>query len=142
MLRNLTAALAAAAAWVATAAATGPAAAASFNCRTADTASERAICRHHKLSELDVSMSRLYFAVHDRIDAGAQAQLLDTQRRFLDARFECGGDVRCLGYAYELRIGDLRDLLATLKEDANRAANSYRRPVYEPAYNPYRKPAY
>jgi uncharacterized protein len=131
-----------AAAAIAVAALAAPAEAASFDCRTADTAAERTICRHQRLSLLDERMSKLYFAVHDRISEEQREQLLDTQRRFLDARFDCGHDARCLGYAYEVRIGELGDLLQTVREDLRRQANPYHPPYVEPRYNPYKRPAY
>ena len=127
---------------IAVAGLTAPAEAASFNCRTADTAAERTICRHQRLSRLDEEMSKLYFAIHDRTSEAQREQLLDTQRRFLDARFECGHDARCLGYAYEVRIGELGDILQTVREDLRRQANTYRAPYHEPRYNPYKRPAY
>lgn len=116
--------------------------AASFNCRTADSAAERTVCHNQRLSQLDEQMSKLYFAIFDRTNEGQRDQLLDTQRRFLDARFECGHDARCIGYAYEVRISELGDLLQTVREDLRRQANPYRPPYQEPRYNPYRRPAY
>lgn len=131
-----------AAAALALAAVPQTAGAASFNCRTVDTAAERTICRHQRLSQLDDQMSKLYFAIHDRTNEAQREQLLDTQRRFLDARFECGHDARCIGYAYEVRIGELGDLLRTVSEDLRRRANPYHPSYQEPRYNPYKRPAY
>jgi uncharacterized protein len=78
-----------------------PAAAQEFDCRNADYASERTICRNGDLGALDEQMNGLYAELL-KATAGKQrrADIKDYQRRFLDARDACGRDTNCIKGAY------------------------------------------
>lgn len=89
-----------------------PAAAQDFDCRRAQTTSERTICRSDRLAGLDERMSSLYSELkaasgnrYDRND------LRDYQRRFLDARDSCGRDTECIRGAYLDQISVLESRL-------------------------------
>jgi uncharacterized protein len=105
--RNLksTAALAAAAAAAAVFGAliieSRPAAAQQFDCRDAEIASERTICRNGKLGNLDERMSNLYSELMQASGSERQREgLRNYQRHFLAARDSCGRDTDCIKGAY------------------------------------------
>ncbi len=78
-----------------------PAAAQEFNCRDADYASERTICRNGDLGALDEQMNGLYGELLKATASKYQrADIKDYQRRFLDARDACGRDANCIKGAY------------------------------------------
>lgn len=89
-----------------------PAAAQEFNCRKAETASERAICRSDNLSSLDERMSNLYAELRQATSSKyRRADIKDYQRQFLDARDSCGRDTECIKGAYLDQISVLEDRL-------------------------------
>lgn len=78
-----------------------PAAAQSFNCRSASYSSERAVCASDGLSGLDERMSRLYGKLMAQTDSARGRERLRTyQVRFLAARDACGRDTSCIKGAY------------------------------------------
>ena len=79
----------------------------SFDCRTARHADEYAICDNEELAALDVRMSNLYFAILNRLDGLARAQVHSEQVEWLGERRECGSNVRCLRNKYVQRIEQL-----------------------------------
>jgi uncharacterized protein len=85
-----------------------PAAAQEFDCRKAEFASERTICRSDKLGQLDEQMSNLYAELMETTGGKRQrADLKTYQRQFLDARDSCGRDTDCIRGAYLDQIGVL-----------------------------------
>ncbi len=90
-----------------------PAAAQEFDCRNAELASERMICRSGRLSALDERMSTLYADLKTTYRGRYQREdLKDYQRQFLDARDHCGRDAECIEGAYLDQIGVLESRLA------------------------------
>jgi uncharacterized protein YecT (DUF1311 family) len=86
----------------------GQAAAQEFDCRKAEVASERMICRSDALAALDEKMSGLYFELKQSYGRKSQRdQLRRYQRQFLAARDDCGRNTECIKGAYLDRIGVL-----------------------------------
>lgn len=90
-----------------------PAAAQDFDCRNAEFASERMICRSGRLSALDERMSTLYSDLKTAYGGRYQREDLKAyQRQFLDARDNCGRDAECIEGAYLDQISVLESRLA------------------------------
>jgi uncharacterized protein YecT (DUF1311 family) len=78
-----------------------PAAARQFDCRNAEAASERIICRNDTLGALDEQMSRRYDELMQAYDTESQRKALrNYQRHFLAVRDDCGRDASCIKGAY------------------------------------------
>ncbi len=89
-----------------------PAAAQDFDCRKAQAASERMICRSDRLAGLDERMSSLYSELKSTYgNRNQRNDLRDYQRRFLDARDSCGRDTECIRGAYLDQISVLESRL-------------------------------
>ena len=89
-----------------------PASAQGFDCRKAEFATERTICRNAKLGALDEQMSSLYGELKATTAGKRQrAELKTYQRQFLDARDSCGRDADCIRGAYLDQIGVLDERL-------------------------------
>ncbi|HET6390023.1 lysozyme inhibitor LprI family protein [Hyphomicrobium sp.] len=89
-----------------------PAAAQEFDCRRAQTTSERMICRSDRLAGLDERMSSLYSELKSSYGNRSQRnELKNYQRRFLDARDSCGRDTECIRGAYLDQISVLESRL-------------------------------
>ena len=84
----------------------------SFNCQSARTESEIAVCSNASLALLDRQMSAFF----NRSMGGAdevQAKLLrETRSRFLGYRERCGSDVSCIDRSYRGRITEIGDIVA------------------------------
>jgi uncharacterized protein YecT (DUF1311 family) len=79
----------------------GQAAAQEFDCRKAEMASERMICRSDALAALDEKMSGLYAELKQSYVRKSQRdQLKRYQRQFLAARDDCARDTECIKGAY------------------------------------------
>ena len=108
MIRNL--ALAALGAAIVLSAGLGEASAASFNCRTATLAAEKAVCTGPTLSQLDDNLDYWYGRAKLRARYFDQTSWLRRgQRRWLAERNSCGWDRGCLRSAYRERIEWLRN---------------------------------
>lgn len=90
---------------------TGEAAAASFDCRRAGTATERSICGSLGLNDRDVRMAQLYDIVRHLVPMGTRGAIMDRQSVWLRERNRCGGDRNCIGLAYDRRIRELNRVL-------------------------------
>ncbi len=92
----------------------------SFDCGAGNrNAAERAICQSRYLSRLDRGMSRKYFEVHGMLAPWAQARLRNVQRRWLNARNNCGGWRRCIARAYGWRIRQLNQIESCFDDSAS-----------------------
>jgi uncharacterized protein len=89
----------------------GEAAAASFDCRRAGTATERTICANLGLNDRDVRMAQLYDIVRRLVPMGARGAIMDRQSSWLRERNRCGGDRTCIGQAYDRRLRELNRVL-------------------------------
>jgi uncharacterized caspase-like protein/uncharacterized protein len=76
----------------------------SFDCGTAGTEAEKAVCGDAELAQLDVQLNAAYGRVADRLNAAAKKTLLAEQKVWLDARNACAGDVSCLKAQYASRV--------------------------------------
>ena len=85
----------------------GAASAASFDCRKARTADEKAICAERSLNDKDVRMNELYGINKRTLAMGGRGALMDQQQEWLRNRRTCGGNKACLNRAYDRRLADL-----------------------------------
>jgi len=92
---------------VATVCAAGSASAASFDCRKARAADEKAICAERALNDKDVRMNELYGINKRTLAMGGRGALMDQQQEWLRNRRTCGGNKACLNRAYDRRLADL-----------------------------------
>lgn len=86
---------------------------ASFDCRTAETPAEWAVCNTPELGKLDVEMAALYRIMEKAAQArpAFHETLVKSQHAFLaDDRARCAGQVACLADAYRQRVGALETL--------------------------------
>ena len=79
---------------------------AGFDCALAATFVEKTICGSDALAEADRTMSERYFAVRNGTHGLARKRLLDSQRKFLNRRNNCG-DEACLVGLYMARAAEL-----------------------------------
>lgn len=86
--------------------------AASFDCNTSATRTERTICAQRTLNDQDVKMATLYAVVGHTLAMGGRGALYDQQREWLATRNQCRARVGCLQAAYQQRIGQLEQALA------------------------------
>lgn len=93
------------------AAASLPAAAASFDCRKARSADEKAICANRDLNDQDVRMDQLYGITRRLVPMGGRGAIMDDQRAWLQARKACGADRACLRRSYDDRIRQLNTVM-------------------------------
>ena len=88
-----------------------PAAAASFDCRKARAADERAICANRDLNDQDVRMDQLYGITRRLVPMGGRDAIMDQQRAWLKARRTCGANRACLARSYEQRLRELNTVM-------------------------------
>ena len=77
-----------------------------FNCHTAATATEGAICALPELSALNQQMEAAYRAAIE--GSGDAAQLRNAQQQWIAHRNSCGADTACIATAYRNRIAQLK----------------------------------
>jgi uncharacterized protein len=107
-MRRLIPALVLAAVW---AAAALPASAASFDCRKARAADEKAICANRDLNDQDVRVDQLYDITRRLVPMGGRGAIIDDQRAWLQARKACGASLACLQRSYDRRLGQLNTVM-------------------------------
>jgi uncharacterized protein len=88
-----------------------PASAASFDCRKARTADEKAICANRDLNDQDVRMDQLYNITRHLVPMGGRDAIMDQQYRWLKARRTCGANQACLARSYNQRIAELNTVM-------------------------------
>jgi uncharacterized protein len=91
------------------AAGAAPATAASFDCRKARTADEKAICAERSLNDKDVRMDVLYGINRHTLAMGGRGALMDRQQQWLRDRRACGARKACLNRTYDQRLGELEN---------------------------------
>lgn len=110
--------MAALATGLALAAAPLPAAAQSFDCAAAMQPDEKVVCASRELSNLDVRMASLWWAMEQvPMMMGQRGALRDDQAAFLKRRAACGADEACLTAAYQARIAALEAGLKAQMQD-------------------------
>ena len=88
-----------------------PAAAASFDCRKARAADEKAICANRDLNDQDVRMDQLYGITRHLVPMGGRGAIMDDQRAWLAARKACGANLACLRRSYDNRLRQLNTVM-------------------------------
>ena len=78
--------------------------AASFDCKKASTAGEKAICADATLSKLDEQLAQAY---RQALKKGSRAQVQAAQKAWLKEQRSCGADRFCLEGKYNIRIAQL-----------------------------------
>ncbi|MEM6464357.1 MAG: hypothetical protein AAF724_20840 [Pseudomonadota bacterium] len=93
--------------------------AASFDCGSASSPDEKAVCTNADISALDSEMAGLWFAYKAMpLLMGASGNREDEAQAFLKSRATCGSDAACLTKLYDARI-------ATLKQNIDWAVKNY-----------------
>lgn len=87
-----------------------PAGAASFDCKQARHADEKAICADRQLSELDVQMATTYRLLSGLFAMGVRGDMGDAQLAWLDERRACGANKACLKQRYQERLAALQKI--------------------------------
>jgi len=87
---------------------TAPASAASFDCKKARQADEKAICADRQLSEMDVQVATTYRLLRGLFAMGMRGNLGDSQLAWLEQRRACGANKACLKQRYQERLGALQ----------------------------------
>ncbi|EKN6177460.1 lysozyme inhibitor LprI family protein [Yersinia sp. 22-579] len=95
------------------------AAAASFDCKLAVLADEKAICADPALSEKDVQMTTTYNLLKGLLLMGARGALQDEQGEWLKKRQQCGANHTCLLQLYDRRIQTLMDAYNNIARTIN-----------------------
>lgn len=88
-----------------------PASAASFDCRKARAADERAICANRDLNDQDVRVDQLYGITRHLVPMGGRDAIIGQQRAWLKARANCGANRSCLARSYDQRLRALNAVL-------------------------------
>jgi len=85
-----------------------PASAASFDCKKASQADEKAICADRQLSEMDVQVATTYRLLRGLFAMGMRGNLGDSQLAWLEQRRACGANKACLKQRYQERLDALQ----------------------------------
>lgn len=88
-----------------------PALAASFDCRRAKAADEKAICADRALNDRDVKMTVMFDIAKHLVAMGRRGQLQDEQSEWLKGRRACGANRQCLNATYAHRIARLQGVI-------------------------------
>ena len=88
-----------------------PAAAASFDCRKARAADEKAICANRDLNDQDVRMDQLYGITRHLVPMGGRDAIMGEQRAWLKSRHACGANKACLARSYDRRLAELNRVM-------------------------------
>lgn len=83
----------------------------SFDCRRAQTRSERAVCSSEELAALDRRMAAQFGRAMAVAGPGERVMLQRTRLRFLTYREGCGTD-RCIADAYRGRMAEIADIVS------------------------------
>ena len=83
----------------------------SFDCGSARTRSEIAVCNDSGLAALDRQMSAQFYGALSRSDAEERALLQRTRSRFLSYRESCRSNA-CIAEAYRGRMREISDIMA------------------------------
>jgi hypothetical protein len=83
----------------------------SFDCRSARTSSERAVCSNSSLAALDRDMAAQYRSAVANGSPDDRRLLVQTRDRFLMYRDRCGSD-QCIAATYRGRMREIGDIVA------------------------------
>ncbi len=84
----------------------------SFNCTTATTATEQAICHDPQLANLDLQVSQTYSELIDDMKKSGDPKkhlnyLLTSQEKWKNEKIQCKGDSFCITDTYGKRLAEL-----------------------------------
>lgn len=82
-----------------------------FDCRSASTASQQAICANKSLWADDLVMNRIYLVIRDAEPSEGRTNYLTDQRAWMVEREACAGDVDCIRALYDRRLTELVRIL-------------------------------
>ena len=82
----------------------------SFNCAKVTTRTEKAICNHSELSNLDTRLAKMYSQLRKSLSKSDSKWLQKEQRAWLKRRNACSNNINCLLQTYEDRIVELENL--------------------------------
>lgn len=95
-----------------------PASAADYaplNCAAAKSATERTICGHYGLGQMEARMATLYEWATAFVAMGQRGDIQDQQRAFIQKREACGANAACIRGAYDARIAQLQVVMANVR---------------------------
>lgn len=82
-----------------------------LNCAAARSPTERTICRHYALGQLEARTATLYEWTTSLVAMGQRGDIQDAQRAFIRRRAACGARVSCIRRAYDARIRQLQAVM-------------------------------
>ena len=94
----------------------------SFNCAKAYTATEKSICSHTELGELDSAMAKVYRSVRAQTPASKRMALIKKQRAWLKKKRDRCGNEACIAQAYKARQVELQTLLNAMMNSVSQVA--------------------
>jgi uncharacterized protein YecT (DUF1311 family) len=85
----------------------GPPVSPSFDCQTARSEAEKAICRDARLAQLDLELAAANGAALARLSGTTRRELVAEQRRWIERRNGCGGSISCLQTIHRERVSEI-----------------------------------
>lgn len=77
--------------------------AASFDCQSAETTTEKAICEHRVLNDADVKLVHTYDIIRRLVPMGTRSVIQREQVKWLQLRDQCHANLECLLNMYQMR---------------------------------------
>jgi uncharacterized protein len=85
-----------------------------LDCSKGLTTAGKTICDNYTLGQDEARQATLFAVVTSLVAMGQRANLIESQRRWIETRETCGRDAKCLSIAYKARIEDLSKILDAL----------------------------
>lgn len=85
-----------------------------LNCNKANSPAERTICDSYSLGQSEARMATLFGVTTSLVAMGQRGNIQDDQRKWLQSRDACGKSIPCLNKAYDQRIRDLENVMASI----------------------------
>ena len=80
-----------------------PVFAASFDCKKAQSETEKAVCEHRILNDADVKMATTYQILRRLVPMGMRSIIQNEQVKWLELRDQCQANLQCLNHVYQMR---------------------------------------
>jgi uncharacterized protein len=87
-----------------------------LDCSKTLTTAGETICKNYTLGQDEARQATLFAALSSLVAMGQRADLIESQRRWIETREACGQDAKCLYIAYKMRIEDLSKMLDALAQ--------------------------
>jgi uncharacterized protein len=87
-----------------------------LDCSKGLTTAGKTICGNYTLGQVEARQATLFAALTSLVAMGQRADLIESQRRWIETREACRQDVKCLSTAYKMRIEDLTKMLDALAQ--------------------------